>query len=85
MCREPTKNRPVRIPFKGSALRAVRLISDLTQAELAREVGVCQSAIFMFEHGRRLPSTEIQRRLAAALKVDPSALFPAETKTDKGE
>lgn len=58
-------------------LKTARRIARLTQAELARKVGVEQATISMLENGQiRRPSYELVTRLAAVLNISPAELFP---------
>ncbi|MEW6751582.1 MAG: helix-turn-helix transcriptional regulator [Candidatus Latescibacterota bacterium] len=53
----------------GNLLAGARLKAALTQAQLAREVGIRQNMISDYERGRRTPSATMARRLGAVLEV----------------
>jgi len=55
-------------------LRRVRLASEVSQAELARRVGISESQVFAIEKGRARPSTELLEQLATALEGEASHL-----------
>ena len=57
-------------------LRAARQQQNppLTQEQLAERSGVDQTYISLIERGLRVPSTDIQKKLAEALSLDPSVL-----------
>src|ERR1700679_578006 len=65
---------PVRI---GARLRALRNEAGLTQADVAEAVGVAPETMSRLERGRLQPSTDLVTRLAAAIGVEPGALFVA--------
>ena len=54
-----------------TALRVVRASRFLTMRELAQQVGVAPSTIYLTETGRTTPRLSVVRRLAAALGVEP--------------
>jgi len=53
----------------GNTLRDVRMEGNLTQKELARNVGVTQRAISYYESGIRKPSPDVANRIAALLSL----------------
>ncbi len=53
----------------GNLLAGARLKAGLTQAQLAREVGIRQNMISDYEHGRRTYSDAMAKRLSTVLKV----------------
>ncbi|MCI0658901.1 MAG: helix-turn-helix domain-containing protein [Acidobacteria bacterium] len=56
----------------GESLRFARVRQRLTQAELARRVGVSGASVAAYELGQRSMSPEIRGRLLAALAgTDP--------------
>lgn len=60
----------------GSMIRRLREANYLTQAELAKKVGVTQSYIAQLESGRKTsPSLERLKKLAKVLDVNVSALL----------
>ncbi|MDR7223682.1 helix-turn-helix domain-containing protein [Aminobacter aminovorans] len=63
----------------GPELRRLRLLSGLTQAEMASRLDIQQAAISKIEKGREVYLTTVQRyveALGASLRVD--AVFPAD-------
>src|SRR5215469_4802508 len=56
----------------GNWLRQQRKILDLTQAELAHQVGCARVTVKKIEAGVRRPSKQIAERLAAVLAIEPS-------------
>ena len=61
--REMEKNRV------GNLLAGARLKAGLTQAQLARELGIRQNMVSDYENGRRTYSDAMAKRLSAVLKV----------------
>lgn len=59
-----------------SELRRLRKNRGLTQAELARRVGVNQSLIASIELGYYRPYPRIRRRIAEVLGVLPEDIWP---------
>jgi transcriptional regulator with XRE-family HTH domain len=62
---------------RKAGLRAAREMLGITQAELARRVGVDQSLISRIERGEVKPWPKIRREAATALGFDEDLLFPA--------
>lgn len=56
-------------------IRNRRTDLGLSQAELARRVGVSSAHICRIESGKRAPSVPMARKLAAALDVSPVAIM----------
>ena len=59
----------------GLALRALRELAEMSQAELARRAGLGKSQLSKYERGRELPKLESLRKILTALDSDPLALF----------
>jgi ribosome-binding protein aMBF1 (putative translation factor) len=53
----------------GNLLAGARLKAGLTQAQLARELGIRQNMVSDYERGRRAYSHAMAKRLSAVLKV----------------
>jgi DNA-binding transcriptional regulator YiaG len=53
----------------GNLLAGARLKAGLTQAQLARELGIRQNMVSDYENGRRTYSDAMAKRLSAVLKV----------------
>ncbi len=58
-----------------NSLRAVRERAGMTQAELAREVGVTRQTLIAIEQGRYSPTLELAFQLARAFGVGLDDLF----------
>jgi len=57
-------------------IRTLRFQADeMTQAELARRVGVTRQTIIAIEQGRYSPSLEVAFKIAAAFKVPLDEVF----------
>ncbi|MGN9806515.1 helix-turn-helix transcriptional regulator [Micromonospora sp. L32] len=65
--------RPTRITNSIRALRAAH--GDLTQAELARRVGVTRQTVIAIEQGRYSPSLEMAFQIAAVFDVPVTDVF----------
>ena len=53
----------------GNLLAGARLKADLTQAELAAQLGIRQNMVSDYENGRRTYSDAMAKRLSKTLKV----------------
>jgi predicted transcriptional regulator/DNA-binding XRE family transcriptional regulator len=62
----------------GSRLRAARRRQHVSQAEVARRLGISPSYLNLIEHNRRTVSADLLLRAAAILPLDLKALSPAE-------
>lgn len=60
----------------GEKLKALR--GSKSVAEVAREVGISQSALSMYENGQRIPRDSIKIRLARYYKTSIESLFYAD-------
>ena len=70
-------------PVDPERLRAARLHAGLTQAELARAVGVAGGErVSRWELGTSAPSIAMRARLAKALGLDLEELLPARGRRD---
>lgn len=56
-------------------IKEARLEIGLTQAQLAEEAQVSESAIQMYEIGQRVPRDSVKRKLAEILKKPVQDLF----------
>lgn len=63
----------------SAKLKELRLVKDLTQAELAKLLGVSSSAVAMYERGEREPSVDMIRKYAEIFRVDINTLFNEKT------
>ena len=66
-------------PEVGERLRAIRLLRRLTLREVAEAAGVSESFVSQLERGRSSASVATLQRLAAAVGIEISDLFAAET------
>jgi transcriptional regulator with XRE-family HTH domain len=65
--------------MNGQALRAARQDRKLTLQQLAAASGIALSTISDIEHGRiEAPGYETVVKLAGALGLDPSSLWPVD-------
>ena len=64
--------------MKTERLRQLRLERGLTQAQLARMLGVSPSSVGMYEQGRREPDGDLLARMAAVLRCSTDELLGAE-------
>ena len=65
--------RPTRVTNSIRALRAAH--GDLTQAELARRIGVTRQTVIAIEQGRYSPSLELAFQIAAVFGVPLTDVF----------
>ena len=49
--------------------------SNLTQTELAEKIGVKQSQISCYLHGKKLPSLDTFANICAVLDIDPTEIL----------
>lgn len=56
-------------------LKVYRAMHDLTQADLAKKIGVTRKSINAIERGRFVPSTVLALRLAQLFGVSVETLF----------
>jgi putative transcriptional regulator len=73
--------RPTRVTNRIRALRAEA--GDLTQAELARTIGVTRQTVIAIEQGRYSPSLELAFQIARALGRTLDEVFGYEPPTDR--
>ena len=64
----------MRLDGFGRRLRAFRKLKQMTQADLARAIGVSLATIGGIERGTRQPSAHLVEAIASALAVDPDEL-----------
>lgn len=65
--------KPTRVTNSIRALRFAR--DEMTQAELARRVGVTRQTVIAIEQGRYSPSLEVAFQIARALAVPLDEVF----------
>ncbi len=66
-------------------MKQLRLERGLTQAQLARRLGVSPSAVGMYEQGRREPDAQTLTRLADALQCSTDELLGVESPQEVGD
>ncbi|WP_304459140.1 helix-turn-helix transcriptional regulator [Alicyclobacillus sendaiensis] len=64
----------MRLDAFGRRLRAFRKLKQMTQADLARALGVSLATIGGIERGTRQPTAHLVRAIASALSVDVEEL-----------
>ncbi len=79
--REPRKPSRVRQRL-GRELRTARTLAGLSQAEMARELGISQPHVSRYEQGIVVPDREILRTWLGAAKVDTEAREQLEALTE---
>jgi transcriptional regulator with XRE-family HTH domain len=62
-------------------MKAQRQILGISQAQLAERVNTSANYIAQIETEKRFPTPEMLERIAAALEIDPPALFTAEIRS----
>jgi len=60
-----------------NALRQLRKARTLRQEDVARLLGVTESAYCLYENGKRTPPVHIKARIAAILGCSVADLWPA--------
>ncbi len=60
----------------GELLAGCRWLHGFTQESLAEKSGIPATSISAYEHGRRRLTMKAAIRLAKAMEVSPSVLFP---------
>ncbi|MDX2002577.1 MAG: helix-turn-helix transcriptional regulator [Chitinophagales bacterium] len=58
-----------------NSLKVERVRKNLTQAELARQIGVSRQTIHAIEKNKYIPSTELALKLSAFLGISVNELF----------
>lgn len=69
----------------GERLKLARQAANLTQAELARKVGLATGSIYQYEAGLRFPRTEILQKITDVLGTDINYLLHGATLADRDE
>lgn len=62
-------------PNVNISIRQIRESAGITQAELARRLGVHQPLVARWESGRRMPKVETLQRIADALGLNLQVIF----------
>jgi len=70
----------------GNLLAGARLKAGLTQAQLARKLGIRQNMVSDYEHGRRNYSDAMARRLSETLQIKEEHLkYKSERKNSRNK
>jgi DNA-binding XRE family transcriptional regulator len=69
----------------GSRVRELRVERSLTQAELGTLAGLKPATLISIENGRHVPTLDTIHELAAALGIQPAALFPPPSTGDPAQ
>lgn len=69
----------------GQVIQHYRKVNDLTQADLADEVGLGTETVASWERGLRSPGPEALYRCVKVLGIPPAELFDIELSFDAGE
>ena len=62
----------------GTRIKTMRMSRGLSQAQLARKIGVGQSTVAMWENGSRIPSWDAIDSLSDVFNTPPSAIIDGE-------
>tara|TARA_R110002073_G_scaffold128999_3_gene275159 strand:- start:129476 stop:129676 length:201 start_codon:yes stop_codon:yes gene_type:complete len=62
-----------------NTLKVQRAIKDLTQDDLAKEIGVSRQTINSIEKGRYVPSTVLALKLSAVFDISVNEFFELES------
>ena len=60
---------------RNRRLKSARVLSDLTQLELAERIGMKESEVSRIETGRACPDAEMKRRISEALQKPTFEIF----------
>lgn len=60
----------------GKNIKKARLKTDLTQAEIAKKVGINVNYYARIERGEHVPSLEVLEAIAKVLKIKSSEILP---------
>mgnify|MGYP000065473836 FL=1 len=66
----------------GNTLKALRIQNNMTQAQLAQQLGLTKSVISAYETGLRMPSYDVLILIARKFKVTTDYLLGIENKRD---
>jgi transcriptional regulator with XRE-family HTH domain len=73
MAKAPRETDPIALDFRP--LRQRRRLLDISQAALARRVGVHRNAVSYWEHGRRVPDSLVLVKVCRVLGSPPWELY----------
>ena len=66
----------------GNVLKTLRLKENMTQAQLAKKIGLTKSVISAYENGLRLPSYDVLIHIAKIFNVSTDYLLGLEHKRE---
>ena len=66
----------------GNTLKALRIQNNMTQAQLAQQLGLTKSVISAYETGLRMPSYDVLILIARRFKVTTDYLLGIDNKRD---
>lgn len=66
----------------GNTLKALRVSNNLTQSQLAGQLGLTKSVISAYENGLRMPSYDVLIQIAKKFKVSTDYLLGVEVRHD---
>lgn len=66
----------------GNTLKTLRINNNLTQAQLAQQLGLTKSVISAYETGIRMPSYDVLIQISKKFKVTTDYLLGIENKRD---
>lgn len=66
----------------GNTLKTLRLRDNMTQAQLAKKLGLTKSVISAYETGLRLPSYDVLIHIAQIYRVSTDYLLGVENKQE---
>lgn len=64
-------------------LRDIRTIKNMTEKQVASQVGISQVAYHFIEHGQRNPTPGVAQRIADVLGFDWTLFYPRATEDKK--
>jgi transcriptional regulator with XRE-family HTH domain len=79
MKKKPSKSRQENARMLGMLIRARRTYLEITQAELARQLGCCLRSVIYYEQGIVWPTWERRKEMAVILKrkgLEDPATYP---------
>lgn len=62
--------------MKTSRFKILRVMTGLSQIEIARKAGITQAFVSLIETNKAIPAGETKEKLARILKTQPEQLFP---------
>ena len=66
----------------GNILKTLRINNNLTQSQLAQQLGLTKSVISAYETGIRMPSYDVLIQIAKKFKVTTDYLLGVESRRD---